>query len=332
MNPKKIFALSVGIGRYRQLPNLVCPPTDAQDFADVVQSGPISSEIKVLRDSDATRESILKELGWLAKVASPSETAILFFSGHGGRSSDGNDQAYFCPVDASLLNLNQTCITSAELSDALRAIKAERLIVMLDTCYSGGIGEPRRRSVGVPSGLNSRDVHALVEGTGRVILAASRPDEPAWELSGMRNGLFTNYLLRALRGEVARADGSIWATDVFSYVSRGVRQHRCQRPYQKAVGEDFVVMVQQNKVTQVRVPALAASVVDQRQLRLAMRRAYNRDDLSILCHDLGLRLEDLPGRTLETQLMDLIDHCDRHGLYDQLLDMTKAERPHLALV
>lgn len=333
MDPKKVFAVSVGIANYWDLPELTCATNDAKDFVDVLKSGTTHPETRLLTNTDATRESILKELTWLANSAGRFDTAIVFFSGHGGRSSGADSQAYFCPVEASLLNLEQTCITSDELSGALRAIKSERLIVMLDACYSGGIGEPRRRSVGVPLGLNSLDVNALIEGTGRVILAASRPDEPAWELSGMRNGLFTSYVLRALRGEVARADGSIWASDVFSYVSRCVRQYRCQRPYQKAVGEDFVVMVQKSGTRCLpQVSALAPSAIDQRPLRLAMRRAYNRDELSLLCRDLSLSLEDFPGRTLETQLMDLIDHCHRHGLYDQLLDRMQTDRPHVALV
>ena len=58
----KIFALSIGIGAYAELPKLTCPPNDAKDFATVVHSGLASSEIKLLTNSDATKESILKEL------------------------------------------------------------------------------------------------------------------------------------------------------------------------------------------------------------------------------------------------------------------------------
>jgi len=330
---QKIFALSVGISNYRQLRDLSCAANDATDFATVLDSGLTTSEIKLLTNINATRESILKELAWLANNASQGNTAIVFFSGHGGRPASGEEhQAYFCPVDASLVDLEATCITSDDLSVALRAIESERLIVMLDTCYSGGIGEPRQRSAGLCAGLNSRDVNALIDGTGRVILAASRPDEQAWELGEMRNGLFTNYLLRALRGEVARIDGSIWVADLFSYITRGVRQHRRQRPYQKAVGEDFVVMVQKmRKGHQLPAAALTPSEIDQRPLRMAMRLTYDRAELSLLCRDLGLSLEDLPGRTLETQLMELIDYCHRHGRYDQLLCQLQANRPHLPL-
>ena len=333
MTTKKIYALTIGIGEYKHLPKLSCATSDAEDFAAVLRAGAVPSEVRVIQNTSATKESIVKELARLAESAGPGDTAIVFFSGHAGRrSSEADDYAFLCPVEASLLDLAETCMTSDELTDALRTITSERLVVFLDTCYSGGIGDLRHRSIGLPIGLTGRDVDAFVQGSGRMVLGASRPDELAWELGAMRNGLFTSYVLRALRGEIAREDGSIWATDVFSFVSRSLRPHRSQRPYQKAVGEDFVITIQDNKANRpVRTSALLASSIDQRPLRIAMRRAYNRDELSILCRDLGISLEDLAGKTLETQLMDLIDYCHRHGLYNQLIERMRIDRPQLTL-
>ena len=324
---KKIFALSVGIGAYIELQHLRCPPNDVTDFVAALQSGSEQTHIKLVTDKQATKSSIIGELKWLADNAGRGDTAMFFFSGHGGRySASADDHAFLCPVNASLLDPEATCITSRELNHCLSAIKSERLIVLLDTCYSGGMREAHHRHASVPAGLGKDDVDSMLDGSGRVILAASRPDQPAWELQGMRNGLFTNYLLRALRGEVARADGSIWVSDVFSFVSRGVRQHGCQRPFQRSVGEDFMVLKQR-----YRKPLLARPEMDQRELRRAMHRVYNREELSVLCRDLGLTLDDLPGRTLETQIMDLIDHCQRHDLYQLLRARVKDDRPNIGL-
>jgi len=324
---KRIFALSVGIGTYAELPNLKCPRNDAKDFVAVLQSGSDQTHVKLITDKEATKSSIIDELKWLSNNAGPNDTAMLYFSGHGGRQSVSDDQAFLCPVNASPLDSELTCITGQELNLALSAIRSERLIVLLDTCYSGGMREARYRNTFISSGLGKADVNSMVDGTGRVILAASRPDQPAWELHGMRNGLFTNYVLRALRGEVARTDGSIWVSDVFSFVSRGVRQHGCQSPFQRSVGEDFMVLNQRHQK-----PSLARTEMDQRSLRRAMHRVYDRAELSVLCRDLGFTIEDLPGRTLETQIMDLIDHCQRHELYERLLAQVKEDRPNLAVV
>lgn len=333
MSTKQIYALSIGISRYKHLRPLSCAAYDAQDLAEVLSDVVSPAQVKLLLDEDATKQAILRDLTWLANNTGPNDTAIVFFSGHGGRGNAQPDtQACFCPVEASLHAFEQTSLTGSELTAALRTVKSERLVVLLDACYSGGIGEPRSRHAGITNGLTGRDVSALLEGRGRVVMAASRPDELAWELCGMRNGLFTHYLLRGLRGEIARADGTVWVSELFSYVSRNVRRHGCQHPYQKAIGEDFVVMAQLCPTDHtVRAPHPTSQEVDRRSLRQEMRKAYNRADLSLLCRDIGLSLEDLPGTTLETQLMELIDHCHRHGQYDKLLKQMRMDRPHLIL-
>jgi hypothetical protein len=327
MNRRKTYALTIGISDYIHLRRLSSATNDAQDIASVIQAGAIASEVIQLLDQKATKKSILKELNHLSRVAQSRDTVIVLFSGHGGRTSKASDEAYFCPVEAAPTNLEQTALSSKDFTDVLRHIRSERLVVLLDTCYAGGFGEARNNDV-LCAGLSRSNVDSLVAGEGRIVMAASRPDEQAWELPEMRNGLFTHYLLEALSGKVARPDGSIWASDVFSYVSRNTLQHRLQRPYQKAVGEDFVVILQKNTVCvpsqMLRVPMESS----QRQLRIALRRTYNREELSLVCRDLCLSLaEDLPGGTLETQIMHLIDHCHRHRLSDQLLARVQVDHP-----
>jgi hypothetical protein len=324
MDPKKIFALAVGIGSYLELPALRCPPNDAKDFASVLHSGVTPSEIKLLTDGDATRESIMKQLAWLAASARSSDLAILFFSGHGGRQSATDARTFLCPVESSAIDPLKTCLTSHELTKALRPIKSECLGVFLDTCYSGGLGDIQPCSTEPPV----IDASALVEGKSRMILAASRPDEQALESSTMRNGIFTTYLLEALRGEVAKSDGRVWTTDVFSFVAHRLRQHHSQSAYQKTVGENFVIMVHDHHKS-LDVPIITSETTDQRTLRIAMRSVYDRSEIALLCRDIGLNIENLPGRTLENQLMDLIDHCFRHGLRDRLLEFLHSDRPQL---
>src|SRR6476620_7910276 len=297
-------AICVGIGDYHHLTSLPCATRDAEDVAAVLKSGLTASDVRVLLDAAATKEAILKQLSWLASTSGPDSTAVIFFSGHGGRSKVGDEQAYFCSAEASPLDMEHSCLSSDEFAAALAAIKSERLLILLDTCYSGGIGDIRQHVTLSLDRLTSRNVNALVNGRGRTILAASRPDEPAWELNGMRNGLFSTYLLRGLRGEVARDDGTIWVSDTFSYVSRCVSKHKCTHVYQKAIGEDFVIMVQSRAETNLlAVQWPEVSGINQRSLRLAMRRSYNRAEISLLCSDLGLSLEDLSGTTFETQIM-----------------------------
>lgn len=333
MNSTKIYGVIVGINQYKSLNSLACATNDATDVAELLlRAGTDASQIKLLTDAVATKQSILQKLAWLACNAGPGDTAIVYFSGHGGRrSSPTEDQAYFCPTDALPGDFDGTCIGSDEFTLALRAIKSQRLVVLLDTCYAGGLGEARSNEARLDVGLSSKDVSELIEGRGRVILAASRPDERAWEMREQRNGLFTSYLLRALRGEVARTDGTIWVNDVFSYVSRALRMDKRQHPYQKAYGEDFVILVQRGATQQgLRTVGFVPTEINQQALRRAMRNAYNRAEIEVLCQDLGMSIEDLSDhRPLETQIMELIDHCRRHKTYHRLVELVRVDRPHL---
>jgi hypothetical protein len=318
MITRKNIALAVGINRYQNVRALGSATHDARDIGQVIGAGSIPSEVKLLIDAEATKPAIIQGLEWLAAEANSENTALVFFSGHGWRTSPDAETAYFCPFEASPSDLDQTCVTNREFTEALRAIKSSRLVVLLDTCHAGAIGEPRNCLPFPTTSLAQSNIESLVQGKGRVILAASRPEELAWELAGMHNGLFTSFVLRALRGAAARADGTIWISDVFSYVSRHVLEFGHQHTYQKAIGEDFVVMFQDPASTIQTTFALGGHF-DQRALRRQMHSAFNRAELDWLCHDLGLKLEDLPGTTLETQILGLIDHCYRHGLYDRLL-------------
>lgn len=329
MKVQNTYVVSIGISQYSNIKPLEYAAKDALNLAEVFCDDLSPNEIKVLLDAAATKPAILEALAWLAAKAGPSDTAIVYLSGHGGRKSVRvGGQAYFCPVNASPKNVQQTCIGSKELTTALRAIQAERLVLLLDSCYAGGLGSPRDTGDGLTNGLNEDELSPLVAGRGRVIMAASRPDEPAWNLDKMRNGLFTSYLLQGLQGAAARADGTVWVSDIFSYVSQGVRQHQNQHPYQKAIGEDFVICFNRHMM---QTSDIIQPEIDLRSLRIALHSAYNLDEFSRLCRDLKLRPEDLPGRTLETQLMELIDHCQRHGRFSQLLEQVRIDRPHLVL-
>lgn len=144
----------------------------------------------------------------------------------------------------------------------------------------------------------------------------------------MRNGIFTKYLLEALRGEVAQADGRVWASDVFSFVAHQMRRHHSQNIYQKAFGEDFVILTHDRRLVEF-VPLIRSSITDQRALRVAMLRVYDRVELSRLCGDLELKIDDLPGRTIENQILYLIDFCCRHGFLDRLVDFVQTDHPEL---
>ena len=241
-------ALVVGVADYQHI-NTLPRVQDAQHVADLLcdpgYCGFPRHNVQLLLDAQATRAALRQGLGALAERSNADSTVLIFFSGHGGRIGSGPHAGqYLLPVDAvypSDDDLARTAISGAEFTEALNAIKAGRLTVVLDCCHAGGIGEPRDLvpAARVEPGLSDNYLDALKAGTGRVIIAATRSSDPAWVRPGATYGLFTGHLLEGLRG-AARGDGGvIRILDLYTYVQRKVISDQPnQRPVLKVELED----------------------------------------------------------------------------------------------
>jgi hypothetical protein len=237
------YALVIGIASYRHIRSLSKTATDARDiYAALLQTGYSLSNVVLLLDDQATKPAMSDKLDWLARCAKDDGTIIIYFSGHGAQFIGGFwPGEYVCPVKATLDKPQDTLISADEFTIGLRAIHAGRLVVFLDCCHAGGIGEPKDLATHVKAGLSDAAYSRLAEGKGRVIIASCRPDEVSWELAGMRNSLFTHYLLKGLEGEASRQDGTVWINNLYSYVYQHVSQRGLQHSILKSSGEDFII-------------------------------------------------------------------------------------------
>lgn len=232
-------ALVIGIADYqhiRKLPQV----KDVQDIAAVLLDShycgyPVDNVLSLV-DSQATQAAIREAFATLARRSNAESTVLIYFSGHGGRITSGpHADEYLLPVDTVYPGderLAQTAISGAELTAALRAIPARKVVVIFDCCHAGGIGAPR--DIVVPTlseGLSEGYYDALASGTGRVILASSRESEYSYVLGGAEYGLFTRHVLAGLRGGIASEDGLIRIFELFEYVQpRVTADHPRQHP------------------------------------------------------------------------------------------------------
>jgi hypothetical protein len=185
----------------------------------------------------ATGPAIRAGLERLARVAGPKSTVFIYFSGHGVQVKEGPRKGqYLLPVEAVYPgdeDLARTAISGAEFTQALAAIKAQRLTVVLDCCHAGGIGES-----GDP-GLADGYLDGLKAGTGRVIIAATRSTAPTFVRDGARYGVFAGHLLDGLRGGARGDGGVIRIIDLYSFVQQRVAADQpAQRPPLKVELED----------------------------------------------------------------------------------------------
>jgi hypothetical protein len=238
-------ALVVGIAHYRYISPL--SPTvldDARDIRDILidpaLGGYPPENVRLLLDQEATLTGLRGALADLAQRCDAESTALVYVSSHGGRVQDGPHAGeYLLPVDADIAEpatTAATAISGAELTTALRAIPARKLLVIFDCCHAGGIGQPKAAQAAVMKAGLPDDLYArLQEGRGRVILASSEDGEYSWVLDGARNSLFTEHLLAGLRGGAASEDGLVTIFDLFEYVQpRVTGTRKTQHPVFKA--------------------------------------------------------------------------------------------------
>ncbi|MBU4211594.1 MAG: caspase family protein, partial [Verrucomicrobia bacterium] len=135
-------ALLVGIDNYS--PSYGATPlntctNDAYGMHDVFLLGDpsnrwASTNLSVLTDSRATKVVIQNALQALATASGAGDLVVYFHSSHGGRDfTDPNpSNTFICTYDANF--------TDAELAADLALFRTDtKVIIILDTCYSGGM-------------------------------------------------------------------------------------------------------------------------------------------------------------------------------------------------
>jgi hypothetical protein len=243
------YALVIGIANYLHVSRL--PATVLQDARDVHQlltdsdyGGYNPEYALLLLDEDATQIALRRCLSELSTQSNDDSTLFLYISSHGAEvKSDSGQGAYLLPVDAdatSAESLAQTAMSGSELTTALRAFRGRKMLVVLDCCHAGGIGQPKGDIASeLRNGLPDSYYDLLKQGNGRVVMASSRADETSWILPGASHSLFTQHLLDGLRGSAPGPGGVIRVFDLFHYLQpKVVADQPRQHPIFKAQLED----------------------------------------------------------------------------------------------
>jgi hypothetical protein len=240
------WALVVGIGRFtdQNIPRLNYTTADANVFAAQLIDPGIgrfpASHVHVLTDERATTKNIKEELNWIARHAEPNDLVLIYVATHGTpRTLDTAGGAnYLVTYDTEVYSAGKfdedamfaTAYPMVELANAVATrMKAMRTAVILDTCYSGGSmkNESPRMSAGLantaPSG---KMLERMSQGTGRIVMAASRVDEESLESDQLRHGYFTYFLLQALKdGKGITPLSQIYASVAQHVSAAGLHQH-----------------------------------------------------------------------------------------------------------
>jgi hypothetical protein len=211
----KTWVVIVGIARYPNKRSLNFTDDDAYRFHSFVKSpegGAIKDEqIKLLIDETATKNNILIALKTMSLQADENDVFLFYFSGHG--ISGG-----FLPHD--YLD-ESTIVEHDEVMKILNKSAAKSKIVIADACHSGSMIAHRgiKEEAAIENYYNAIQKN---EG-GLVLLMSSKEEETSLENKGLRQGVFSFYLLKGLKGAAdENTDKIICAKELFEYVKTNV--------------------------------------------------------------------------------------------------------------
>lgn len=194
---QNIYLLSVGISDYEGSSNDLRLPVNDARAVSALYSKNGSATVEMLLDSDATGENIKKKMASLFSKAGKNDIVVLFFSGHG---SHNGIAAY------------DGIVSYESIRKLLSRCKSINKMVFIDSCFSGEI------RVSGHSNRASKTQNVM-------FFLSSRSNEKSIEGAAMKNGLFTAFLERGLRGGAdSDRNRTVTAKELYNFVSKGVKE------------------------------------------------------------------------------------------------------------
>lgn len=249
---RKRYGLVVGVGKFKNgITPLQYAVRDAGLFYRFLidQAGFTKNDTYFLADQNATSSNIVQYLNGIRNVAQEDDLVVIYMSSH-GTPPDKFGGVYIVTYDTEVSPRERvwhTSVAETVLKDFVENLRARRLVIILDTCYSNGAYRaipgflpPGGKSLGVGDenegyGVSSAQGKRLFgakdlvledrpkktvstaksigsrESYGKVLISASSAGEKSWESDQLRNSVFTYYFVDGMK----RYDGSV--KDAFDY-------------------------------------------------------------------------------------------------------------------
>ena len=247
------YALVVGVGKFKNgITPLQYSVRDATLFYRFLleQAGFTKNNTYFLADQNATSTNVVKYLNGIRNAAQEDDLVVVYMSSH-GTPPDKFGGVYIVTYDTEVNPRERvwhTSVAETALKDFVENLKARRLVMVLDTCYSNGAYRaipgflpPGGKSLGIgdenegygvstaqgkrllgakdivledqpkQAASSGKSIGSSQESYGKVLISASSAGEKSWESDQLHNSVFTYYFVDGMK----RNDGSV--KDAFDY-------------------------------------------------------------------------------------------------------------------
>lgn len=289
--PREKYALLVGIHHYHdkdRIHGVAQAEEDVSELRDaLLDLGYHEDNIVVLLNDQATKTAIEHHLEvFRIDRLQAGDNFLFFFAGH-GFSKDGAN--YIACCDTFYRDLTGTSIELDEVVKDLRSSICTRIQIFLDCCNSEIVLDPTERSLLTHLSDDMME-KALRDAEHLGCFSSCRYTQKSYSSPGLKHGIWTYHLIKALRGEVPELLNKsplLTASTLQNYLFRAVpltvretfTNKRQQTPwYSGSHGHEFLV-------------ADLTPIIQKRRAAASSRKNELRD--TILSHD-----EEVPVRSL----------------------------------
>jgi len=135
------------------------------------------SHIVTLFDENATMENIVDAFNWLSSVEDKNDVSIFYFAGHGSKTSEGER-----------ISIYNDIIYDKELDEIIGNLDG-RIVIILDSCFSGGFIEELGKK-------------------NRVVMTACGENELTYQSDELQNGIFGYFVNKCLSSFTKTAEAT----------------------------------------------------------------------------------------------------------------------------
>ncbi|HEY3387501.1 MAG TPA: caspase family protein [Saprospiraceae bacterium] len=212
-----IYALIVGASRYDHFESLKYTDDDAYRiyaFLKSPEGGAVPEDhIRILIDESAIAENIFKGLDDIIAMAGKDDVVLVYLAGHGL-------QGFYVPTDSDGY---RNRVEYEDIKSRLSLCQARQKLVIADACYSGSLLAAKSPM------FESVDLFykkLLSSGAGTAFLLSSKSEEFSLESQGLRQGIFSHYLVEGLKGQAdTNKDKLVSLEELYSFVYSHVREY-----------------------------------------------------------------------------------------------------------
>lgn len=210
---------------------------DAQAFSEALRIAFPDREVDVTTriDDEVTRSVLKDELPYTIAGLQADDLFVFYFAGHGLYGDGGNRLTAY---DSFVTNLGGTTWSVRDLlTDPLSRSACSRALMFIDACAEK-LDAPGRSIV---RPIDAEELESLVSARFHAVFMSCEPNQSSYGSAELEHGIWTHFLLRALRGEAPDAlrPGRLLTGDALrEYLRRQVPAFaakevpgRVQRPY-----------------------------------------------------------------------------------------------------